>query len=85
MELLVEWVVDQVGAVEIFLVHVDAHHGAVVVGGVVVFAFFHVAARAVDGVFVFVTIDMGKVLLLANRTQDVEELADAGAIIGSLL
>ena len=63
MELLVQRVV---GAVEVFFVHVDAHHGAVVVGSVVIFTFFHVAARTVNGVFIFVAIDVGEILLLAN-------------------
>ena len=46
--------------------HVDAHDGAVVVGSVIILAFFHVAARTVNGVFIFVAIDVGEVLLLTN-------------------
>ena len=47
VELLVERVVDEVGAV-------------------VVDTLVHVAARAIDGVFVLVAIDVGEVLLLAD-------------------
>lgn len=64
--------------------HIYTSDSAVVVSGVVVFAFFHVAARAVNGVLVFVALDVGEAFLLADGAQDVEELADAGAVVWSL-
>ena len=68
-------------SVEVFVVHVNGVDLVVVIGRVVVDALRRVAAGGVDGNLILVLSDLAAAALLVDGTEDVEELAHAGALV----
>lgn len=75
-----ERVGDELIGIQIFLIHIDGGNLGILVSGVIVNAAVHVAAGGVDGVLVLVPAQVDAAFLLVNRSQDMEELADAGRL-----
>lgn len=74
-------VVDEVGAVEVFFLHVDRGDLVVVVAGVVEDLVVEIVTVGVDSDFVFVVTEVGAAALLVDGVEDVEELADTGDFV----
>ncbi len=48
-----KWIGSQLCSVQIFLLHIDIGNLAIVIGGVIVNPFVHIAARRINGEFIF--------------------------------
>ena len=72
---------DEVGVVEVGLVHVDGGNLVIVVGSVVADALFEVVAGRVDSDFVLIVTEVATATLLVDGMENVEELADTRELI----
>ena len=68
-------------SVQVFPVHIHCGDLMLIVGGVIVNALVGVAATGVNGVFVFARRNLTAALLLLDRAENVEQLADAAGFI----
>ena len=69
-------VAGQLGAVQVFPVHIHSGDLVVAVGRVVINAFVGVAATGVEGDLILAAVQLTAAALLFDRVQDVEELVD---------
>lgn len=73
---------DEGGGVEIGFFQGDGGDLVIIIAGVIKNAFFEIVTRGIDGVFVFVVAEIATAVLLVDGMEDVEELADAGGLVG---
>ena len=69
-------VAGQLGAVQVFPVHIHSGDLVVAVGRVVINAFVGVAAAGVERDLILAAVQLTAAALLFDRVQDVEELVD---------
>lgn len=68
---------NQIGSVEISLRERDGGNLMIVVGRVIENALLEIVAGAIDSVFVFLVAKIAATVLLFDRVENMEELADA--------
>ena len=74
-------IADKRFAVQVFFVHIHTDDAVIIVGFVIINPFVGIAARSVNGNFVFAVFQSATSSLLVNRPQNMKELADAGFFV----